>query len=83
VGGELEMRLPTDPKPAFMWRIELPDDLLAIVAQSFDPAACPPVYHVRLQARGAGEATVRCSYRRPWDNEPAEIRTYLVAIQPR
>jgi hypothetical protein len=64
-----------------MWRIEFVATTLAVVAQSFDPAATPPQYHVRVRADGTGEATLRCSYRRPWDVEPAEIRTYLIDVR--
>jgi nitrite reductase/ring-hydroxylating ferredoxin subunit/predicted secreted protein len=79
--AEFVLRLPTVPKAAFMWHIELADALLEVVEQSFDPAVSSPTHAVRIRAQGTGEATLRCLYRRPWDDEPAEIRTYIIEIQ--
>ncbi|MDQ6616959.1 MAG: Rieske 2Fe-2S domain-containing protein [Actinomycetota bacterium] len=82
VGGEFEVGLPTAPMPAFTWRIEVPSAIVAVVEQSFDPGASPPAHRVRLRAHQPGEGTLRCSYRRPWDAEPVEIRTFSVHVEP-
>jgi nitrite reductase/ring-hydroxylating ferredoxin subunit/predicted secreted protein len=80
LGGEFQVRLPAAPKPAYLWRVEVSTGLLTVVGQIFDPTSSPPELHVRVRADAPGEATLRCCYRRPWDVEPAEIRTYLVAV---
>lgn len=81
LGAEFVVCLPTSPKPAYMWRLDLPAGILVVVNQSFDPAAAPPEYRVCLRANEAGEGALRCLYRTPWDAEPAEIRTYLVQVR--
>ena len=73
-GEEVEIGLQATPRPGHLWRGELPDQLV-VVSQGFD--------HVRLLARGPGEVTMRWVYARPWDVEPAEVRTFEVRIEPR
>ena len=34
-----------------------------------------------LVLRGEGETTLRCLYARPWDKDPAEVRTYVVRVE--
>jgi toluene monooxygenase system ferredoxin subunit len=80
-GAEFVVCLPTFPKPAYMWRVDLPTGILVVVKQSFDPTANPPQYQVCLRANEAGEGALRCLYRTPWDAEPAEIRTYVVHVR--
>lgn len=80
LGGEFEVRLPAAPKPAYMWRVEPSTGLLTVVGQTLDPGPSPPELLLRVRADALGEATLHCSYRRPWDVEPAEIRTYLVTV---
>lgn len=77
VGGELEVRLPTEPMPACTWTVEVPAATLAVVSHP-----TPPDYAVRLRAHGAGEGTVCCRYGRPWEAQPVEIRTYVVLVTP-
>jgi nitrite reductase/ring-hydroxylating ferredoxin subunit len=79
LGKEFELRLPMGGAPAHTWRVEVPADVLALVAQWLDPAT-PPRQSVRIAARALGEGTLRCSFGRPWDAEPAEVRTYIVEV---
>ena len=78
-GSTFELRLPMPPRPGHVWRVEV-SPLLSVVQERFDPAE-PPRHRVRLAARGEGTATVRCAFARPWDTEPAEVRTYVVRIE--
>lgn len=80
MGGTFELRLPTNPRPGFMWRVEVPDGLLAVLEERFE-ASDPPKHRVKLVSRNVGEGTLRCTYARPWDREPAEIRTYVVRVE--
>ena len=54
---------------------------LKVLSENYDPG--PPARHrIRLAAKGVGVATVRCGYARPWDTEPAEMRAYVVRVEP-
>lgn len=79
-GGTFALRLPTTPRPGFAWRVETGGPLLAVIEERYDFGE-PPRHLVRVAARGEGEATLRCLYARPWDAEPAEVRTYVVRIE--
>lgn len=78
----VELSITTTVRPGFMWRIEAPSPL-AVVEERFQPGD-PPVHRVKLaaSATGSGDATVRCTYARPWDREPAEVRIYVVTVNP-
>jgi nitrite reductase/ring-hydroxylating ferredoxin subunit/predicted secreted protein len=79
-GATFELRLPTTPRPGFIWRVDTGGPLLNVVEERFVPGD-PPRHLVRIAARGEGEATLRCIYARPWDTEPAEVRTYVVRVE--
>lgn len=78
VGATFELRLPAGSGgPGFVWRVEVDGPSVAVVGR----AAERDGHVVRLAARAAGVATVRCSYARPWDPEPVEVRTYEVVVE--
>ncbi|MGI8810841.1 MAG: protease inhibitor I42 family protein [Acidimicrobiales bacterium] len=78
-GGTFSLRLPTTPRPGFMWRVEPGGPLLTVVEERFEPGR--PAHHlIRVTARGEGQATLRCLYARPWDTTPVETRTYEVHV---
>ncbi len=79
-GGTFALRLPTTPRPGFIWRVDPPGPLLAVVEERFEPGD-PPHHLIRVTARGTGEATLRCFYARPWDTTPVETRTYQVRVE--
>jgi predicted secreted protein len=60
--------------------VETEGPLLAVVEERFEPGD-PPRHLVRIAARGEGETTLRCLYARPWDKDPAEVRTYVVRVE--
>jgi len=78
VGTTFELRLPAGPgRPGFVWRVEVDGPSVAVVGQRAERD-----HHVvRLAARSTGAATVRCSYARPWDPEPAEVRIHEVVVE--
>ena len=76
-GTTFELRLPTSSRPGFLWRVEAANSLVAVVGERQERGE----HVVRLAARAGGRSTVRCLYARPWDREPAEVRTYEVRIQ--
>jgi nitrite reductase/ring-hydroxylating ferredoxin subunit/predicted secreted protein len=80
-GAGFELRLPMPPRPGHVWRVEASRGLLSVVQERFDPSTNPPRHRVSLVARHEGVATVRCSFARPWDTTPAEVRTYVVRIE--
>lgn len=79
-GATFELRLPTTPRPGFIWRVDTGGPLLAVVEERFE-ASDPPRHLVRITAREEGDATLRCLYARPWDTTPAEVRTYVVQVR--
>jgi nitrite reductase/ring-hydroxylating ferredoxin subunit len=81
LGREFELRLPMSGPGARTWRIEVPEGLLAVVTQALEPTS-PPRQRVRLAARSLGRGTLRCSFGRPWEAEPEEVRTYVVEVVP-
>ena len=81
LGRDFVLRLPMNSKPAHTWKVEVPAGLLVVVEQRFEPSS-PPRQRVRLEARGLGQGTLRCSFGRPWDPDPEEVRTYIVEVVP-
>lgn len=79
-GATFTLRLPTTPKPGFVWRVETGGPLLAVVEERFE-FGDPPRHLIRVAARGEGESTLRCLYARPWDSQAAEVRTYVVRVE--
>ncbi len=77
-GVTFELRLPTTPRPGFVWRVATDGSVLAVVGQRSERDG----HVVRLVARSAGRTTVRCTYARPWDREPADVRSYDVVVDP-
>ncbi|MGI9021908.1 MAG: Rieske 2Fe-2S domain-containing protein, partial [Acidimicrobiales bacterium] len=83
-GTTFEVRLPVVPRPGHVWRVEVDGHQaepgpVKVVSERFDPAEVPR-YLVTLTAVGAGVATIRCAYSRPWDAVAAETRTYVVRV---
>jgi nitrite reductase/ring-hydroxylating ferredoxin subunit/predicted secreted protein len=87
-GATFELRLPISARPGHVWRVEVTPPL-KVLSEQYDPGTAsghaggsPPRHRVRLAAKGEGVATVRCAYARPWDTEPAEVRAYVVRVEP-
>lgn len=78
-GVTFGLRLPTTPRPGFVWRVETGGPLLRVVEERFQGGE-RPTHLIRITARGEGRATVRCLYARPWDVKAAEVRTYEVIV---
>lgn len=80
LGGEVEVVIPTNPLPGHMWRVEIDGAAAAFLGESFDPARARSF--VRLHGAAPGNATVRCTYVKPWvPDRPKEVRTYLVRTE--
>jgi nitrite reductase/ring-hydroxylating ferredoxin subunit len=78
-GEELEIRVAATPVPGYEWRLELVGDLLTIVDNQFEGGDMP-CQRVRLVARGAGAATLTCTYASMIDGQTAAVRTYIVRV---
>jgi nitrite reductase/ring-hydroxylating ferredoxin subunit/predicted secreted protein len=76
VGATFELRLPTSPRPGYVWRVEAAGPVVAVIGQRAERGE----HVVRLAARAPGTASVGCAYARPWDRQPAETRTYEVVV---
>jgi nitrite reductase/ring-hydroxylating ferredoxin subunit/predicted secreted protein len=81
VGQDFEVALSTPPRPGHFWRVELVDERLAVTSQGFG-SDTPPAYRVRLRASSPGKTSMQCVYARPWDVTPAEVRTFVVHVEP-
>ncbi len=83
VGETVELVLPTAPSPGCFWKVELSGPVpsaLAVTGQSVEPSG-PPRQRVVLAAWAEGEATVRCSFGRPWDSVPREVRSFHFVVE--
>lgn len=80
-GEDVELVLAITPKPAHIWRSQVSGTAVTLVSEGFTPDQ-PPRHVVRLSARSAGEAEVRCVYGTPWGGEPAESRTFRIRVAP-
>ena len=80
-GGTFELRLRTEPRPGYVWRVKVPNELLFVVEERFEPGN-PPRHRVKLAARSVGTGTVECLYVRPWEATAADTRRYRVTIEP-
>ena len=78
VGQSFELLLPTTFRPGYTWRVQLPAGVVS-VSERFRPGD-QASHCVTLVAREAGQATVQCSYARPWEDHDraAEVRTFVV-----
>jgi prepilin-type processing-associated H-X9-DG protein len=80
-GATFELRLRTQPRPGYVWRVKVPPELLFVVEERFEPGS-PPRHRVKLAARSVGTGQIQCTYVRPWEATPAEARTYDVTVEP-
>ncbi len=80
-GEELEIRVAATPVAGYEWRLDLVGDLLEIVDNQFEGGEMP-CQRVRLAARGAGAATLTCTYASMIDGRTAAVRTYIVRVAP-
>ena len=80
-GSTFELRLRTQPRPGYVWRVKVPSELLFVVEERFEPGD-PPRHRVKLAARSVGTGTVECHYVRPWEATAAETKLYRVTIEP-
>ncbi|MDQ4132704.1 MAG: protease inhibitor I42 family protein, partial [Actinomycetota bacterium] len=79
-GATFELRIPMAPRPGFAWNVKVSGNV-KILEEGY-LAGNQPRHRVKLRAKLAGEGAVRCTFGRPWDNDPAEVRTYVVQIVP-
>jgi nitrite reductase/ring-hydroxylating ferredoxin subunit len=78
-GEVLEVRVPATPINGYEWRLELAGDLLEIVEDQFE-AGDMPCQRVLIMPRGAGAATLTCTYASATDGRTAAVRTYVIRV---
>lgn len=79
VGDELELDLPTQPRPAHLWQVEVDNGVVDVVGQHFEHGDDALHYRVRVVAQAAGTAKVRCTYARPW-GRASDTRAFIVRV---
>ncbi len=78
-GGTFELRLPVNPLPGNVWRVEPVGDRLEVVHEGVLETD-PSKWQVRVKAHEVGEDELECRFTAPWDVEPSELRRYVVQI---
>jgi inhibitor of cysteine peptidase len=85
VGEEFSITLPTNPTTGYSWQIDVPEELLELVARAYvrssDLIGAGGQESVRLRPKATGEAIIVCRYRRPWEDHIAEERRFVVRIR--
>lgn len=79
-GTTVDIRLPIVPRPGFSWQFQVMGPLLRVVDSQFE-SGYSPCQLLRVAAEGAGAATLTCTYANE-QGEPADVRTFIVRIQP-
>lgn len=79
-GTEFELALPTRPLPAHIWQVQVSGTAVAVLDETMESGDGRTV-RVRLAAREAGEATVRCAYGQPWADHAQQVHTVTVYVQ--
>lgn len=79
-GSEFALVLPTQLHPGHLWRMQVNGAGITVLDQVFE-AGEDCAYRVRLAAREAGEATVRCLYAQPWSDQARQARTFTVQVR--
>lgn len=79
-GGTAELRVPTTPRAGFLWTVRVEAGLVTVVGERFEPGEGVHVVSLAAGGTSTGADTVTCEYRRPWDAEPVETRTYTVTV---
>lgn len=78
-GTTVDIRLPLIPRPGFGWSFEVTGHLLEVVEEQFEPGHSP-CQLIRVDAHGAGAATLTCTYATQ-AGVRAEVRTFIVRVQ--
>lgn len=79
-GTAFDIRLPFVPRPGFDWTFDVVGHILEVVGEEFE-SGYSPCQVIQVAAEGTGAATVTCTYASA-GGEPAEVRTFIVRVQP-
>ena len=79
-GEELEIRVAATPVAGYEWRLELVGDLLDDRREPVRGRATCPANGCAWSARGAGAATLTCTYASMIDGRTAAVRTYIIRV---
>jgi nitrite reductase/ring-hydroxylating ferredoxin subunit len=83
LSAAFELELPMDnAPPAHAWNIEATESILTVLEKRLEMQPTPHL-RVRIVTRELGQGTVTCTFGRPWDKTPAEIRKYIVDVAVR
>ena len=87
VGDVVRLELGSNPSTGYAWEItELDGTVLEMIEDDFNAGlpipGAPGTAWWRFRMTGAGQATLRLEYRRPWEQEedPADIFTYTFNV---
>lgn len=80
VGQELELVLPTRPRPSHLWKMEMQDAAVEIVSQRYHQDEGEVFYRIRLRPQREGVTRLRFVYGRPWDPQPSAVRPFVIHV---
>ncbi len=84
LGDELVIALDANPTTGYSWEASFDQEMLALLKQEYRRSSeligsgGTAVFVFRPLKRGSG--TIELRYRRPWEPEAVETRTYAVTI---
>lgn len=84
-GERFAVVLEGNPSTGYTWQVSADEDYLELLAQEFEPhgqaigAGGQEVF--RFRALCAGQTTITCAYRRPWDRTARDTASFKVEIR--
>ena len=89
MGERFVIALEANPATGYQWAADFETDRLRLVDRSVRPASAsqappgaPKTEEFTFEALAAGETSIRLEYRRPWEDEPAEVLDFRVDAAP-
>jgi len=87
LGSQLEIALPENPTTGYRWYLGESGPVFALTQDRFDAPDGPPgkggSRHWTFRAAQAGKAEIRAVYRRPWEPEGTQPRSFRIVVTVR
>ncbi len=89
-GATLIVKLSSNASTGYSWSVQSKSPLLKLLDSNYKEkkqlaqvAGAPGVQTFQWQATGAGNATLKLEYRRPWEKDEPPAKTFSVSLQIR
>ncbi len=84
LGSDLAIALPENPTTGYRWYLGDSGPAFALTQDRFDAPVGPPgkggSRHWTFRAAQAGKAEIRAVYRRSWESEGAQSRSFRIVV---